>query len=181
MECKCMIIYDNITFKKFINQSEIENKILSISKKINNYYKNEELVILCVLNGSVMVLNELLKNLDCNYKLDYIEASSYKGGTKTTGKIDVIKDISINIKNKNILIIEDIVDTGTTLDFIYNKLLKRKPKDIKIFSLLYKHEKYKFDITIDWYGFKIKDKFTIGYGMDYNFKFRGLKDIYAKI
>ena len=95
-----MIIYDNKTFKKFINQSEIENKILSISKKINNYYKNEELVILCVLNGSVMVLNELLKNLDCNYKLDYIEASSYKGGTKTTGKIDVIKDISLNIKNK---------------------------------------------------------------------------------
>ena len=73
------------------------------------------------------------------------------------------------------------MDTGTTLDFIYKKLLKKKPKDIKIFSLLYKEEKYKFDITIDWYGFKIKDMFTIGYGMDYNFKFRGLKDIYAKI
>ena len=176
-----MIIYDNKSFEKVISQDEIENKVLSISSEINDFYNNKDLIILCVLNGSIMVLSELLKNLNCIYEVDYIEASSYKGGTKTLGKIDVIKDISLDFKNKNILIIEDIVDTGTTLNFIYDKLLKLEPKDIKIFSLLYKYEKYKFDIKIDWYGFKIKDIFTIGYGMDYNFKFRGLKDIYAKI
>lgn len=176
-----MIIYDNKTFEKVISQDEIENKVLSISSEINEFYNDKDLIILCVLNGSIMVLSELLKNLNCIYEVDYIEASSYKGGIKTLGKIDVIKDISLDFKNKNILIIEDIVDTGTTLNFIYNKLLKLEPKDIKIFSLLYKYEKYKFDIKIDWYGFKIKDIFTIGYGMDYNFKFRGLKDIYAKI
>ena len=176
-----MIIYNKLVFKKFICNNEIKDKILDISNKINNYYKIENVVILCILNGSVVVLSELLKNLSCTYKVDYMELSSYKGGTKTTGKIDVIKDISIDLKNKNILIIEDIVDTGTTLDFVYKKILKMKPKDIKVFSLLYKESKYKFDIGIDWYGFKIDDIFTIGYGMDYNFKFRGLKDIYEKV
>jgi len=174
-----MIIYDNKKFKKFISNQEITTRVLDLSKELNKYYKSEDLVIICVLNGSVMVLNELVKSLDCNYSIDYIEASSYKGGTKTSGTIDVIQDIATNITDKNVLIIEDIVDTGTTLNFIYNKFLQMKPKDIKIFSLLYKEEKYKFDIKIDWYGFKIKDKFTIGYGMDYDFKFRGLNDIYA--
>ena len=174
-----MIIYDNKNFKKVISNKEITTKLLEISKKLNKYYKSKDLVIICVLNGSVMVLNEVLKNLDCNYTTDYIHASSYKGGTKTSGTIDVIQDIATNITNKHILIIEDIVDTGTTLNFICKKLLKMKPKDIKVFSLLYKYEKYKFDIKIDWYGFKIQDIFTIGYGMDYNFKFRGLNDIYA--
>ena len=174
-----MIIYDNKKFNKFISHKEITNRILELSKELNKYYEGKDLVVICVLNGSVMVLNELLKNLDCNYSLDYIKASSYKGGTRTSGRIDVIQDITTDITDKNIVIIEDIIDTGTTLNFIYNKFLKMKPKDIKIFSLLYKEEKYKFNIKIDWYGFKIKDKFTIGYGMDYKFKFRGLNDIYT--
>tara|TARA_Y100001970_G_scaffold128194_1_gene158324 strand:+ start:161 stop:691 length:531 start_codon:yes stop_codon:yes gene_type:complete len=174
-----MIIYDNKKFEKFISNKEITNRVLDLSKELNKYYKYEDVVIICVLNGSVMVLNELVKKIDFKYSIDYIEASSYKGRTKTSGTIDVIQDITTNITDKNIVIIEDIVDTGTTLNFIYNKFLKMNPKDIKIFSLLYKEDKYKFDIKIDWYGFKIQDKFTIGYGMDYNFKFRGLNDIYA--
>lgn len=174
-----MIIYKNKVFKKVISHKEIKNKILDISEKLNNHYVNDNLVIICVLNGSVIVLNELLKSLNISNELDYIELSSYKGGTETTGKIDIVKDISVNIENKRILIIEDIVDSGTTLDFIYKKLFKMNPKDIKVFSLLFKKEKYKFNIKIDWYGFKIKDIFTIGYGMDYDYKFRGLNDIYA--
>ena len=174
-----MIIYNQKQFKKIISNREIKDKILEISNLINNHYLKDDLVILCVLNGSVMVLSELLNNLKCNYKVDYIEISSYKGKTKTSGLLNIIQDISLDIKNKNVLIIEDIIDSGMTLNFIYQKLIKMKVGDIKIFSLLFKQEKYKFDIKIDWYGFKIEDIFTIGYGMDYNFKFRGLNDIYA--
>jgi hypoxanthine phosphoribosyltransferase len=179
MEFKSMIIYNKNKFKKVISHKEIKDKVLEISKELNEYYNFEDLVIISVLNGSIIVLNELLKNINCNYNLDYIELSSYKGGTKTSGSIDVIQDISTDITNKKVLIIEDIIDTGRTLNFIYKKLLKMSPKDVKVFSLLYKKEKYKFDIKIDWYGFAIKDIFTIGYGMDYDFKFRGLNDIYA--
>ncbi len=174
-----MIIYNNKQFKKIISNKEIKDRILEISHLINKNYLKENVVILCVLNGSVMVLSELLNNLKCDYKVDYIEISSYKGKTQTSGTVNIIQDISLNLENKNILIIEDIVDSGTTLNFIYQKLIKAKVRDIKIFSLLFKEEKYKFDIKIDWYGFRIKDIFTIGYGMDYEFKFRGLNDIYA--
>ena len=174
-----MIIYNKKQFKKIISNTEIKDRILEISHLINKHYLKDDLLILSVLNGSTMVLSELLNNLKCNYKVDYIELSSYDGKTKTSGEINTIKDVSLNVRNKNILIIEDIVDTGNTLNFIYQKLIKMNVGDIKIFSLLLKEEKYKFDIKIDWYGFKIEDIFTIGYGMDYDFKFRGLNDIYA--
>ena len=179
MESSLVIIYNKQKFKKIISKREIENRILKISNLLNNYYVLDNLIIICVLNGSVVVLSELLKNLKCNYLVDYIEVSSYKGKTKSSGKVELIQDINIKITNKKVLIIEDIVDTGTTLNFIYKKLLKMHPKDIKIFSLLYKKEKYKFETKIDWFGFEIKDLFTIGYGMDYDLKFRGLNDIYA--
>ena len=100
-----MIIYKNKVFKKVISHKEIKNKILDISEKLNNHYVNDNLVIICVLNGSVVVLNELLKSLNISNELDYIELSSYKVGTETTGKIDIVKDISVNIENKRILII----------------------------------------------------------------------------
>ena len=162
-----------------ITHQEILNRVDELSNEINLHYKDKDLALICVLNGSLMVFNELIKRLTVNYEIDYIELSSYKGGTSTTGKIDIVRDIEINLKNKNVLIVEDIVDTGNTLYFINNLITKQKAHDVKIFSLLYKSVKYKFDLKIDWYGFEIKDIFTIGYGMDYEYKFRGLKDIYG--
>ena len=120
----------------------------------------------------------MLKYLTIKYKIDYIELSSYKGGTKSTGKINVVKDMLSNPKNKKILIIEDIVDSGTTLNYLYNRLNSIGCDDVKVFSLLFKPIKYKYSNKIDWYGIDIDDKFVLGYGMDYDFKFRGLLDIY---
>jgi len=129
MELYFMITYNNKKFTKYITNDQIKIKILNIVKSLNKYYMSKDLVILCVLNGSVIVLSELLKSIKCDYKLDYIELSSYKGGTKSSGSIEIIQDIKVNLENKYVLIIEDL--------------------------------------------------FVIGYGMDYNFKFRGLKDIYC--
>ena len=176
-----MIYYDNKKFKKFISNKEIKKRILESSIFINEHYKNEneEIIILCVLDGAVPLFSELTKNLKIIYLTDYVKLSSYKGATKSSGKVDIIIDLKLNVKNKKILIVEDIIDTGTTLDFLNKKLLSMGVKEIKIFSLLLKRIKYKFDTPIDWYGFEIEDLFTIGYGMDYKFKFRGLNDIYV--
>ena len=162
-----------------ITHQEILNRVDELSNEINLHYKDKDLALICVLNGSLMVFNELIKRLTVNYEIDYIELSSYKGGTSTTGKIDIVRDIEINLKNKSVLIVEDIVDSGNTLNFIHDLISNQEAHDVKIFSLLYKSVKYKFDLKIDWYGFEIKDIFTIGYGMDYEYKFRGLKDIYG--
>ena len=174
-----MINYNNKKFKKYIPNKEIHKKIVEIVESLNIYYKSKDLVIICVLNGSVVVLSELLRHFKCEYKLDYIELSSYKGGMETSGSIEIIQEIKAKLKNKYVLIIEDIVDSGTTLNYLYKKINKMGAKDIKIFTLLFKKCKYKYDIDINWYAFIVEDLFVIGYGMDYNFKFRGLKDIYC--
>jgi len=173
-----MIYYNNKKFEKFISNKEIKERILDLSISINEYYKNEEVIIICILDGAVPTCSELTKNLKINYLTDYIKLSSYNGSTKSSGKIDIIKDLKLNFKDKRVLIVEDIIDTGRTLDFLNKKLFTIGAKEIKVFSLLLKRNKYKFDTPIDWYGFEIKDLFTIGYGMDYSFKFRGLNDIY---
>lgn len=174
-----MINYNGKKFKKYIPNEVIYKKILKLVESLNNYYKSKDLVIICVLNGSVVVLSELLRHFKCDYKLDYIELSSYKGGMETSGSIEIIKEINANLKNKHVLIIEDIVDSGTTLNYLYKKINKMGAKDIKIFTLLFKKCKYKYNIKINWHAFIVDDLFVIGYGMDYNFKFRGLKDIYC--
>ena len=178
MEFIVMIFYDNKKFEKFLSNQEIKKRISDLALVINQYYKDEEVIILCVLDGAVPVFSELTRNLNINYSTDYIKLSSYKGTTKSTGKIDIDQELDLDIKGKKVLIVEDIIDTGTTIDFLNSKLFSLGAKEIKIFSLLLKRNKYKFKVPIDWYGFDIEDLFTIGYGMDYDFKFRGLNDIY---
>ena len=108
-----MINYNGKKFKKFISNEKIKKTIKDICCKINNYYGDkEEIIIICVLNGSVILLSEMLNHLTIKYKIDYIKLSSYKGGTKSSGKIELIQDIVLNAENKKILIIEDIVDSG---------------------------------------------------------------------
>ena len=174
-----MINYNGKKFKKFISNQKIKKTIKDICYKINNYYGDkEEIIIICVLNGSVMLLSEMLNHLTIKYKIDYIKVSSYKGGTKSSGKIELTQDVALNTKNKKVLIIEDIIDSGSTLNYLYNKFNSIKCKDVKVFSLLFKPTKYKYPHEIDWYGVGIEDIFVLGYGMDYDFKFRGLLDIY---
>ena len=174
-----MISYNGKKFKKFISNEKIKKIIKDICYKINTYYGDkEEIIIVCVLNGSVMLLSEMLNHLTIKYKIDYIKLSSYKGGTKSSGKIELIQDIVLNTENKKILIIEDIVDSGSTINYLYNKFNSTNCNDFKIFSLLFKPTKYKYSHKIDWYGMDIEDIFVLGYGMDYEFKFRGLLDIY---
>ena len=162
-------------FKRLINSEDIQSRVSQIAADMSKYYDGQELTIICVLKGSLLFTADLVKNMDVDINIEFMRVSSYKGTNRE--EIKSLDKIDFNVKNKNILIIEDIVDSGNTINFIVNELDKDNPKSIKIASLLFKPDVYNFDMKIDWIGFNIKNEFVVGYGMDYNEKFRNKKSI----
>lgn len=161
-------------FKVLISESEIQHKIFELASVLNNDYK-EELYIVCVLKGSVMFTVDLVKHLKMPVKMEFIRLSSYGSSTKSSGKVNAV-DISLpNLNDKNVLIVEDIIDTGHTakflVDFINNNF---KTKSLKFCSLLDKKIKREVDIDADYYCFEVGDNFLIGYGLDYDGYYRNI-------
>lgn len=159
--------------KIIISEENLQNKISDISKQISNDYRDKELIIICVLNGAIFFCVDLIKRLSVSAEIDYINVSSYHG-TSSSGEVRLIRDISIDIENKDVLILEDILDTGITLTYLKEHILSKNPRSLKICSLLDKPSRRKKDIKLDYTGFVIDDIFIIGYGMDYNQKYRQL-------
>lgn len=159
--------------KILITKKEIEDKIKFLGNQISKDYKNKEIIVIGVLKGSFIFLSDLVRNISCDMKIDFIQVSSYQG-ENSTGKILLKKNIDSNIFGKNILIVEDIIDTGTTIDWLKHYFSLSEPKSIKICSLFIK--KNKIDMA-DYYGFEIGDEFIIGYGLDYNEYYRNLDHI----
>ena len=162
-------------FKRLINSEDIQSRVSEIAADISKHYDQQELTIICVLKGSLLFTADLVKNMDMDINIEFMRVSSYKGTNRE--EIKSLDKIDFNIENKNILIVEDIVDSGNTINFIVNELNNDNPKSIKIASLLFKPDVYNFDMKIDWIGFNIKNEFVVGYGMDYNEKFRNKKSI----
>lgn len=169
-------IHDKI-FKPMISHNDIIRKVESIALNINNL-NCENPIFISVLNGSFMFTSDLCKNIKLNPKICFIKVASYNG-TESTGKIKEVIGITEQLKDKDVFIIEDIIDTGNTLEYLYNQILKEKPKNIYTISLLFKPDAYKSNIEINYVGFKIPNNFVIGYGMDYNELGRNLQDIYT--
>ena len=171
------ILEKNLT--KIISSSAINKRIAEIANDINIKYCSKSLLIIGVLNGSFIFLADLVRCLNIDVEICFIKASSYNGQQKT----DIIKfdlfDFD-NIKGKDIMIIEDIVDTGDTVSKIRNKMIN-KANSVAIAAFLLKPNKAKLNFEIDWVGFEIPDEFVVGYGLDYNQKFRNLKGIYQGI
>jgi len=159
--------------KVLIEQEKIENKIKFIANEILSDYGDEEIVLICILKGSVFFTTQLAKNLGKNTIIDFMKVSSYEG-SKSTGKINFSLDISQNITGKNVIIVEDIIDTGKTLEYISKYLSEKNPKSLKICCMLNKEERRISDIKADYICFDIPDKFVVGYGLDYNEKYRCL-------
>lgn len=159
--------------KTLISQEEIENKISEIAEIINSKYKDEELVVIGILKGAFIVVSDLAKQLHIDVTFDFMSIKSYYG-SKSSGQIKIIKDLEYDISNKNILIVEDIYDTGLTLSSLKKLLESRNPKSIEIFSMFVKKGVSKDPIEIDYSGFEIGPEFVVGYGLDYNGKYREL-------
>lgn len=164
--------------KILFTENEIQNKIKELAQEMNDFYKGEEVIAICVLKGAVMFAVDLIKHLDMPLKLEFIRLSSYNGGTTTTGKVNAV-DISLpDLNDKNVLIIEDIVDTGLTAKFLLDFLhCNFHAKSVKFCSLLDKKITRIADVDADYYGFEVDDKFLIGYGLDYDGYYRNLRYI----
>ena len=173
------ITHNKIIFNKYINREQINSRILELSKDLNKYYKNKNPLIIGVLNGCIYFMMDLLNNFNFNYTIDFIRARSYSG--KKSGKLNLEVFNKSLYSNKNILLIEDIIDSGKTLHNICKKINLYKPKELKIITLLNKNKDDRdLSIKIDWHGFNIDRKYVIGYGLDYDNLFRYLKDIYIE-
>ena len=173
-----MINYNNMKTKLLFDKNEIRKVVLRIGNAISKKYIGKNPIFIGILNGSFVFLADLLRTINFDCEIDFIKVHSYDG-TKSTGEIKLIKDISIDIKNRHIILVEDIIDSGRTIQFLLDNFKNKSCKSISIITLLMKLKKNKVDFPIDYVGFKIEQKFVVGYGLDLNQRFRNLDGIYV--
>jgi len=163
--------------KLMISRNEIIAKIDELAELINKKYKGQKVVFLGVMNGAFFLMHDLVKkiNIDCDY--DFLFCSSYYGGTESSGKVSFIYPNKVDIRDRVVIILEDIVDTGKTIEKVASELLKYNPRSIHV-SSLFLRKKCSLNFELFWYGYKIKNEFIVGYGLDYDEKYRSLEDIY---
>lgn len=157
-----------------ISEEEVNARITEIAARISEDYKGEEIVAIGILRGGVYFCTELTKKITVPVILDFMEASSYGDGTDSSGQVLITKDLIEDIADRNVIVVEDIIDTGRTLSLLLDNLRARKPKSLKLCTLLDKPERRVVPVQVDYNGFVIPNKFVIGYGMDYAQKYRNL-------
>ena len=157
-----------------LTESDLRSKISEIGKIISKDYEGRDLVLIGVLKGSVMFMSDLMKEIEIPCSMDFMAVSSYGSSTKSTGVVRILKDLDFQIEGKDVLIVEDIIDTGVTLKYLVEYLKARKPNSLEICCLLNKQERRKADIVAKYLGFEVPDFFLVGYGLDYAEKYRNL-------
>lgn len=159
--------------KVLYSEEDLNKRIKELAQEIDENYKGEEIIAICILKGAVFFATDLLQAMKSDVELEFMQVSSYQG-TESTGKIILKQDIAKNIEGKNVLIIEDIIDTGHTMKYLKEYLLSKNPKDLKIVVLLDKKERRQTEVEIDYTGFVIPNKFVVGYGFDIDDKCRNI-------
>ena len=157
-----------------ITQEQIDQRAREIGTQIAKDYEGEEIVLVGILRGAVLWMGDIMKNVDLDMIIDFMAVSSYGASTKSSGVVKIIKDLDSNIEGKNVIIVEDIVDSGTTLNYLKHYLQNRNTKSVRICTLLDKPAGRKVDIDVDYIGFEVDDKFIVGYGLDFDQKYRNL-------
>ncbi|WP_413853470.1 hypoxanthine phosphoribosyltransferase [Candidatus Ruminimicrobium bovinum] len=158
---------------KLFSRQQIEKRVADIAKKINKDFKNKKLLILSVLSGSVVFCSDIIRKLKIDFEIDFIKVSSYNG-RQSSKKIAVKIKNNVDVKNKDVLIVDDICDTGRTLYYLKNLILKNKAKTVTLCSLVNRTVKKYRGVSVKYKGIEVKDGFLVGYGLDYNGKYRGL-------
>ena len=167
---------DNIKekIKVLINKEQINNREKELAIQIEKDYQNKEIVMICILKGAAYFAIDLSKKIKNNIIMDFMKVSSYGNAKESSGNIKFALDISESIKGKDIIIVEDIIDTGYTLNYLTDYLKKKEPNSIKICVLLDKKSRRKINVPVDYVGFEIEDKFVLGYGLDYEGEYRNI-------
>lgn len=157
-----------------ISEQEIKNKLEEMGKAISEEYKGKNLLAISILKGAAVFMTDLIRHINIPLQIDFMVASSYGKGTSTSGSVKIIKDLDIDVRDYDILIIEDILDSGVTLSNLMKILEARNPKSIKVCSLLSKPERHKVKVPLEYLGFEVPDEFVVGYGLDYAEYYRNL-------
>lgn len=162
--------------KVFLSEKDIKEKVAELGKQISEDYRGSDknLLVISILKGSVIFLSDLIRNIDVDLSIDFMVISSYGRSTTSKGNVKIIKDLDINISNYDLLIVEDILDSGYTLSKLLEILKVRKPKSLKICTLLDKPDRRVVNVDLDYCGFTVPDEFIVGYGLDYDEKYRNL-------
>ena len=161
------------TIKTLLTRETVENRIKELAKEIEKDYQGKELMVIGLLKGSIVFMTDLIKEIDLPLVIDFMSVSSYSG-TTSTGVIKILKDTDIDVKGKDVLIVEDIIDTSLTLSHVKKLLIDRGTKSLKICTLLDKPARRTVDMKGDYVGFEIPDEFVVGYGLDYDQRHRNL-------
>jgi hypoxanthine phosphoribosyltransferase len=161
-----------------LSKSEIEDRVAHVARRISTDYQNQELIVIGILKGAFIFLSDLVRKLSIPVKIDFIGASSYACGTSSSGNIHLTKKIEFDLKGRDVLIIEDIVDTGLTLNYIVDYLKSFNPKTVKVCALIDKYQRRNTEIQLDYTCHVAAEGFLVGYGLDYNERYRELPGIY---
>lgn len=157
-----------------LTQDQLAQKVAEMGAQITQDYRGKNLMVISVLKGSVIFLGELIRHINLPLVMDFMAVSSYGAGVKTSGVVKIIKDLDLSVEGYDLLIVEDILDSGMTLSYLTELLWDRKPNSIKVATLLDKPERRQTDMKADYLGFVIPDEFVVGYGLDYNEQYRNL-------
>lgn len=157
-----------------LSEEEVDNRIQAIGEQISKDYAGKQIHLVCVLKGGSFFMCELAKRITVPVSLDFMSVSSYGSETKSSGVVKIVKDLDEPLKGKNVLVVEDIVDSGRTLSYLMEMLRDREPESLKLCTLLDKPERRVVDVNVDYTGFAIPDEFVVGYGLDYDQRYRNL-------
>ena len=166
------------TIHELISEADVAAKIAELGAQISKDYEGEDIYMLCILKGGVFFMTELAKHVTVPVSLDFMSVSSYGSQTRSSGNVRIIKDLDTPIEGKNVLVVEDIIDTGRTLAYLLDNLQQRKPKSLKLCTLLDKPEQRVTEVDVDYVGFQIPDKFVVGYGLDYGDYYRNIPYVF---
>ena len=162
------------TVRVLVSEQDVDARIEELGKKISEDYAGKQVHLICILKGSVFFMCELAKLITVPVTMDFMSVSSYGDGTKSSGIVKIAKDLDETLEGKDVIIVEDIIDSGRTLYYLMDVLQQRKPKSMRLCTLLDKPERRVKDVKVDYVGFNIPDEFVVGYGLDYAQKYRNL-------
>jgi hypoxanthine phosphoribosyltransferase len=165
---------EKLKLSTLITEKEIAERVKVMGDALTDKFRNKDLVAVCILKGSFVFFSDLIRAINIDLSCEFLGVSSYNGGTKSSGEVKMTLDLTTPVEGKHVLLIEDIVDTGLTMNYLVKNIEQRKPKSITTASMLFKPAALKVDLKVDHVGFEIKDQFVVGYGLDYQSFYRNL-------
>jgi hypoxanthine phosphoribosyltransferase len=157
-----------------ISEELLQGKIRSLAAELSEEYRDKNPLVICILKGAALFMADLIKRMDIQLEMDFMDVSSYGHSTQSSGEVKIIKDLNTTVEGRHVLIVEDIIDSGLTLSYLADLLKHRKPASLRIVTLLDKPKRRIVDLEADWTGFVVPDEFVVGYGLDYAEKYRNL-------